>query len=1258
MTRVCTFVCSAVFTAVVFTAQGQTNPDEAAAAILDGARRGYNEQKYDFAAGRFREFIKQFPNHKDSVYAYYGVGLCLLNGPGKDFKGAIDSLQHMARRGDLPEQGLALYYSGLASRSLAEQAFAEAEAKPDQAAQRNAEAKRLLESASQSFTAAAGVFANRAKNASSPTRSSDLEWSLRSRCDQADMLLRLGRHKEAADRAAALIAEKNPPGPFIDLAQYQLGHALFMCGDNTGAGRALSTLTPFNQPYGPHVRYLLARIHHVAGECPEAAALYQALLSGYEEAKRTAGESLKAPNISPDRRAAMQAIVSAPAPEFVQRSLFHLGMLNAEGGDTSEAIRNFEAFIRQYTNSPLAPEASVCLGYCQILAGAPADAVKSLQPFLEQPPLSDRAQWWTGKAILAMADAKNPQAFSQSATRAVELLRRAADTAAQLARTDPDARVRRGDILLDIGDALQSSGDSKAAVAMYEQALRENNNPDRAEEALQREITALHLAGLYRESDDQCRRFEQAFPRSVLLSTVLFRTAENAYLMAVATTNKPPSANREKEEVQLLNEAVRRYARLFERCPDFPHIHLARQGMGTALYRLGEYRRAIEVLSEIPATERKGFLETVPYLLADCLIRDAPSEQGDAVSAAAALNAFDRAAELLESFTTASEKNPDAPDALMKLGYCHARAAGLTTAQAERQKRMEASRKAYDQLTQKFPQHRFVPAASMERAACTAALGDIEGAIRDLNRFLADPFVGTPTAPSAIVRLSTFLRQRGRPAEAVSVLQQCRNRHEASLLEDRTRKTLAYQLQYEHASALKDLGKTAEARAMYEAMAKQFVGIPAIESAVWRAAQCRREELASQAEAFRRTASRQGAKPEELNAATKSLQDARNALLDAVAAVEDYATSVSRRDPGSETHQALLYEAAWCYRSLADIVAEETRREIQDEARERLRLRSAGRSPQTASAELRIPPMASAPRWPDRAAEQQYRRLIEVSPSSQLGARASLELGEMLLARNDFNTAADTLTAAIAASPPADVGERIRLLLAFALLGKKDASGAMVHARAAAQNPVSPFTAVSAKAVLGETECLAEKWADAIKTLLPFRDHGPWQNIPGVTDRALLRLGQAQLRTGQADQGRATLAILVQRFQSSPWVDEAIFETGMSLQSQGKQDQAIAAYRTLTARSASEWAARAQLQTGFALVETQDKKEEAAQAFLAAYYSYDEPEICARACWEAAGIQTDLKREDEATGLLRRLSSEFPSTAWADKARRKLEGKP
>src|SRR5437870_1517326 len=72
-----------------------------------------------------------------------------------------------------------------------------------------------------------------------------------------------------------------------DLALYWQGVKQFQAGDYVSAGGALSQLAPFTQEFGEQARYLLARVHDLSGERPEAIALYEAIanLSGLHDAE-------------------------------------------------------------------------------------------------------------------------------------------------------------------------------------------------------------------------------------------------------------------------------------------------------------------------------------------------------------------------------------------------------------------------------------------------------------------------------------------------------------------------------------------------------------------------------------------------------------------------------------------------------------------------------------------------------------------------------------------------------------------------------------------------------------------------------------------------------------------------------------------------------------------------------------------------------------------------------------------------------------
>ena len=114
----------------------KAGPDEAALAMLNSARRAFNEGNCAVAAERFREFLRTFPEHRESVSARFGLAISLVGLPDKDYKAVLEALQPLAERSDFPDRPLALYYLGAAHRGLAEQGFTQAEGKPPEEAKR------------------------------------------------------------------------------------------------------------------------------------------------------------------------------------------------------------------------------------------------------------------------------------------------------------------------------------------------------------------------------------------------------------------------------------------------------------------------------------------------------------------------------------------------------------------------------------------------------------------------------------------------------------------------------------------------------------------------------------------------------------------------------------------------------------------------------------------------------------------------------------------------------------------------------------------------------------------------------------------------------------------------------------------------------------------------------------------------------------------------------------------------------------------
>lgn len=405
----------------------------------------------------------------------------------------------------------------------------------------------------------------------------------------------------------------------------------------------MSTLAPFGQPFGLHARYLLGRIHHLNEERAEAAIQYRAARADYDRRKAAAQTVLQNPGaLPPEKRLEYEALLRDPPPEFLSRAAFYLALTACERDRFNEALEGFTTFVQQNPTSQYLAEAQLRQGFCRLQMGNCAEALPVLQSLTNQPARADRALWWLARCQIKLADPKSPAAYGPAMQSATDNLRRAADLAGPLAQTDPDAKVRRGEILMDLANTQVTLQQYKDAADTYQRVLQENAAPTRSEEAMQRRVTALHLGGFYRESDELGARFEQTYPRSVLLPAVLFRRAENAYLAATALATNTAAPNRTQELPRLLEDAIARFQRLLDQHPDAACINLAREAIGSCFYRLGKFRDASESLGAIPPDAYVGALADVPCLLADCLIRRATQNPADAVASSDLLNEMEK----------------------------------------------------------------------------------------------------------------------------------------------------------------------------------------------------------------------------------------------------------------------------------------------------------------------------------------------------------------------------------------------------------------------------------------------------------------------------------------------------------------------------------------------------------------------------------------------------------------------------------------
>ncbi|HYG74072.1 MAG TPA: tetratricopeptide repeat protein [Planctomycetota bacterium] len=1248
--------CALAFTSIFYFSSlppvlAEDGADAAALGILDTGRKAYNEGKFDVAAERFREFLKANAQKKEAPAAQYGLALALLEFPQRDDGAIIAALQSVVAQQNAPERPYALFYLGSVQRRQGMQSADQAIAKPAEAANHKAAAAKLFEEALKNFDAAGSELAKIAKPAEKGV-SPEQEWMHRCRCEQSDVLLRLNKEKEAAELAKKLIDDPAlAASPLRELSLYQLGCALFALKEHRGAGRALSQTAPFEQDFGLHARYLLSRIHHLSGEYPEAGAGYKALFANYEANKKFAAEAMKNPAAhKPADRARYETLLKPP-PEFISRSVFYQALLLAEAGEYGEALNGFNAYVTQFQNHPLIDEAKLRLGYCMVQLKNFGEAAKVLQPLQGHAQLGDRAMWWLAKAQLGLADPNNAQVFEQAAKGAIDLLAKAAEKAAALGPSDAEAKTRRADILLELGDTQQLAKQYKEAAATYEKVVAENGTSERAEEATERQITALHLGKAFNESEALCQKFEKTWPRSTLLGSVWFRSAENACLEAMAAASDAKAAENRASWEKQFDEAISRYKRLLEKHPEFAYVNLARYGMATALFQREKYNEAYTSLRVILDADRNGPLAGVNYLLADCLIRQFPAETNDAIQAAKLLDRAEQAARLLEKYVSSSPKSQTTAEAMLKLAYAYQRTGALLIDQNERQKTLQQARQIYEKIMHDYNNTPPMATAVLERAHCIALMGDVGSAMNEYNRFNGDPLKQNLVAPLALVRLSSLMRTQNRHNDAVNLMTECRNRYESVLQKDPQRSGWIAQIHLEHAQALKDAGKLSEARAIFDTAAKQFEKQPEGAEAFWRAAQCRREESQAALNAAFAIQKKPGAKPEDIAAATKSVDESVSGLRQTAESLR------AKTGTGelSEGQSRMLYESAWCYRTLAmaelEAVRQKTAGKILEKVLENLKKALPNQPPPPLGApDIEVSDIPQQPA--EKAAQEQY-AVLAARGTPTLATRARLELAEMQAQRGQNDAAIELLASALEDNPPRELAERIHLRLAVCLIAKNDAATALQRTQTVLKNAQSPNLG-EAVYLSGEAHIQKKDWPNAINQLVAFRDKDPFRNMNVLTERGLMRLGFAFAQAQRWDESRQALETLVQRFGNSPLVPEARLMIGSALLAANQHDHAYNNFAEVTKRTAGEFAARAQL--GMGKCRMAQKRWADAIKDLMLVPVYENSEASAEALCEAGQAHLELKQNDEAKKVLETVVKDYAASKWAETAKKRLAG--
>jgi len=388
-------------------------------------------------------------------------------------------------------------------------------------------------------------------------------------------------------------------------------------------------------------------------------------------------------------------------------------------------------------------------------------------------------------------------------------------------------------------------------------------------------------------------------------------------------------------------------------------------------------------------------------------------------------------------------------------------------------------------------------------------------------------------------------------------------------------------------------------------------------------------------------------KPEETKNAGKLMNDGYKTIGDALQFLEGQAQQWKTTQPALAARARMYYEAAWGYRVLANRDIETARVAKVLEITKQQGRAAVKLSP----AEI---PLAAIPlQASEKKAWGMYQALLEGFPHLPFSTDARFELADLYVTRHEYDPALKLLSDGLERDPPAELSDRIRLRLGDVHAARGDRKAALAQFNDLALQPKSPLRA-QALCRAGEILMQEKQWPEAIKRLAHFQDEPALQHIPGLTDRALLRLGQAYAQAQDWNASRKANERLTAAFPDSPLLDDARYAIGWAWQQQAQYDQAVTAYEQVAVRTETALAAKAQLQIGLCRL-AQKRYADAASTLLLVPFNYEYPELSAAALLEAARAFSAMKQKEQAGRLLERLLRDHPQSLWADAARERLQ---
>lgn len=156
---------------------------------------------------------------------------------------------------------------------------------------------------------------------------------------------------------------------------------------------------------------------------------------------------------------------------------------------------------------------------------------------------------------------------------------------------------------------------------------------------------------------------------------------------------------------------------------------------------------------------------------------------------------------------------------------------------------------------------------------------------------------------------------------------------------------------------------------------------------------------------------------------------------------------------------------------------------------------------------------------------------------------------------------------------------------------------------------------------------------------------------------SLLRLGECLAALQRWPRSERVLADYLERFRGSEHGFQAQFGVGWARENQGRFDEAVAAYREVIDHHQGPTAARAQFQIGECLF-AQKKYEDAVRELLKVDILYAYPEWSAAALYEAGRCFEKLNQPGKAREQFAAVAEKYKESQWAELASKRLAAVP